>query len=162
MLNPTRLDVGCCMSWTALARLQPWSFLLKFDTIFAGGCARQKRVAVQGQRQNRTSMSTWSSVFSLSLAWLARTTQTLPLPRAFTASFPLAAGLGGRELEMNKIPRNKPGGGAGSLLSRDPPCLVACNWSEHWPLGTTRVRPFPAVAIAMRSFRLFPLPRRSE
>lgn len=44
----------------------------------------------------------------------------------------------------------------GIPLSQDPPGLVASNWPEHWPLGMTRVRPFPAVAVAMGSLRLFP------
>lgn len=87
---------------------------------------------------------------------LALTISTPLLPRASPASFSSASGLRGSRLVKNTSSPFGGGGTPGILLSRDPPSFVACDWPEHWPLSMTRVRPFPAVAIAMGSFRLFP------
>lgn len=110
---------------------------------------------MQEQRQNITSVSIRSTVFYLSSACLDNSNSSAASGFSSPA-FPLPQALGGIMLVKDTSIPYTLGGSAGSLLSRDPPCFVGRNWPEHWPLTMTRVRPFPAVAIAMGSFRLFP------
>lgn len=123
---------------------------------------RKKHISLADQRQNRTSRSTWSVGFSLPPACLDDSHSSSASGFSSPASFPSVVGPRGGMLVKNSRPQFGNGGTPGILLSRDPPGFVACDWPEHWPLGMTRVRPFPAVAIAMGFFQVVSLPRRSE